>query len=242
MRALGLLVAAAMSLGLPATADADALADCLASENIRHCVALVERATRGDLEAAGEALTRAAVSLAEMSGRDAALLAVAPSAQAFAVYVERECTRRRLMLDAGTGAGHAELACRAELQAARAATLWGEVGGRPDLGEVQDRAWRLVAIDGQPVLEGTDPDLTFGEDGRAGGDASTNRWFAAYARHGLGVAFGAAGSTMMYNDEPPGRMAQEQAYLRTLARVDRLSVEEGRLHLLAEGQSVLEFE
>ncbi|MFW5835054.1 MAG: META domain-containing protein [Pseudomonadota bacterium] len=241
MRALGAALAAmAMMLALPAAASP--LAACLASENPRACLELVERAVRGDLEAAGEAVVAAAASLGDVGERDAALLAFAPSAEAFAVYVERECVRRRLMLDAGTGGGQAELACRAELQLARAATLWDEVGGRGEPLELAGRDWRVVRLDGQPVLEGTSPTLTFGEDGRAGGDASTNRWFAGYLVHGFGLAFGAAGSTMMYNDQPPGRMDQERRFLGHLGEVDRFRLVEGRLELLARGRVVVELE
>jgi heat shock protein HslJ len=233
------LLVLALAMTLPVPALATALATCLASENPRLCLPLVERATRGDLEAAGEAGLRAATALRDATGRDAALLALAPSAEAFAVYVERECLRRRLVMDAGTGAGQAELACRAELQAARAERLWGESGGRPELPESVAREWRVIEIDGLPVLQGTEPTLVLGEDGRAGGEAGTNRWFAAYVRHGQGLAFGAAGSTLMYNDDPPGRMDQEQRYLQVLGRVDRLRLDDGRLELLALGRPVL---
>ncbi len=241
-----LILAAVLGFAGLGTAVAGPLEDCMASSEAqpaaRACLDMRARAASGDLDAAVEAATSAAVELAEVTGRDAALRTLIASERAFVVYEERECRRRGAVMDAGTGAGAVELACHAELRSARAAQLWGENGGVPAIDLPADREWRLVEIESLPVLEGTAPTLAFEDAERVGGDASTNRFFAPYYREGLGIAFGLAGSTMMFNDEPPGRMAQEQRYLALLGEVDRLRRDGDRLELLAAGRPVLVFE
>ena len=244
-RAAAALACALMLLAAPATADP--LAECHAAGAspvaVTACLELHARAAGGDLAAATEVAARAAERLAEATGHGAAVDALAASEAAFAAYLAAECGRRGAVVDAGTGAGDVALACRAELRARRAEQLWGEVGGRPADGErLTSRAWRLASLDGEAVLAGTAPDLTLGEDDRAGGDAGTNRWFAPYRLAGMGLAFGTAGTTMMYNDEPPGRMAQEQRYLQLLGKVDGWRLADGRLRLLVGEATVLVFE
>ena len=246
MRRAAAALAGALTL-LVAPAVADPLAECHAASESRvavtACLELQARAAGGDLAAATEAAARAAERLAEATGRSAAVDELAASEAAFAAYLATECGRRRAVMDAGTGAGDVALACRAELRARRAEQLWSEVGGRPADGErLTSRPWRLASIDGEAVLAGTAPDLTLGEENRAGGDAGTNRWFAPYRLAGMGLAFGTAGATMMFNDEPPGRMAQEQRYLQLLGKVDGWRLTVGRLRLLAGEATVLVFE
>jgi heat shock protein HslJ len=189
------------------------------------------------------AAAAAARGLAEATGRDAAVAALAASEAAFGNYLAAECSRRRAVVDAGTGAGHVDLACRAELRARRADQLWGEAGGRPGGAEkLTSRAWRLVRLEDNEVLAGTAPDLTLGEDDRAGGNAGTNRWFAPYHLDGMGLAFGTAGTTMMVNDAPPGRMEQERRYMQRLGQVNRWRLDGSRLSLLADDTTLLVFE
>lgn len=244
MRALAL---AAVLVATPAAAAP--LADCrdASAEGVAvtRCLEMRLSTANGDLEAAVVAATDQAQSLAAETGRDAALRTLVASEAAFAVYRERECARRVAVADTGTGAGDIGLACRAELAEMRATTLWGEVGGRPEAADgngVVGREWRLVHIDGEPVLERTAPTLTLAEDGRAGGDASTNRFNAGYRLAGMGLAFGPAASTMMFNDQPEGRMAQEQRYLQLLGEVDRFALAGGKLLLIGDGRHLLEFE
>jgi len=238
---------AALLASAAVPAMADPLAACLAESEHRAaataCLTLRARAAAGDLAAATAAAEAAARRLAEATGRDAAVDALAASEAAFATYLTAECSRRRAVMDAGTGAGDVELACGAELRARRADRLWDEVGGRPAAADaITSRPWRLVGLGGEAVLAGTAPDLTLGEDDRAGGDASTNRWFAPYHLAGMGLAFGTTGTTMMFNDEPPGRMDQEQRYLHLLGEVNRWRLEDGRLALLADDTTLLVFE
>ncbi|NBB71540.1 MAG: META domain-containing protein [Alphaproteobacteria bacterium] len=244
LAAVGMLAASPFAA---AGAAADPSAACLAASESRvaasACLELRARAAAGDLAAATVAARDAAERLAEATGRDAAVDALAASEAAFAAYLAAECDRRRAVMDAGTGAGDADLACRAELRTRRAERLWGEVDGRPIAADaITSRAWRLVRLDGDAVLAGTAPDLTLGEDDRAGGDASTNRWFAPYHVAGMGIAFGTTGTTMMFNDEPAGRMAQERRYLELLREVNRWRLDDGRLALLADDTPRLDFE
>lgn len=242
MRALGCAV---LLVAAPATGGP--LERCMTANEhrmaARQCLELHARAASGDLAAASDAATEAAARLADVTGREDARAALVASDEAFEGYVRAECGRRAAFMDAGTGAGDAALACRAELRGQRATTLWGEVGGRPaSADDLRERAWQLVAMDGRPPLDDTAPDLTLAEDGRAGGNASTNRWFAPFRVDGLGIAFGVVGATQMFNDTPPGRMAQEAGYVEALQDVVRWRLVDGRLQLL-DGQTVrLEFE
>ncbi len=238
----------AASLVLATTAAvADPLAECLARSETpvaaSACLELRARARAGDLVAATAAAETAAARLAEANGGEAAARALAASDAAFAAYLAAECERRRVLAEADTGADDVELACRAELRATRADRLWREGGGRPATADrITSRAWRLVRLDGDVVMEGTTPDLTLGEDDRAAGDAGTNRWFAPYHVAGMGIAFGTTGTTMMFDDEPPGRMEQERRYLDMLGEVNRWRLDEGRLRLLADDGTMLVFE
>jgi heat shock protein HslJ len=243
-----LAAAAAFALLSTAPAVAGPLAACFEESDKRvaagACLDLRARAATGDLAAARAAAAAAAQRQAEATGRDAPVATLAASAAAFSAFVDAECARRAAAADAGTGAGNVEPACRASLRGARAETLWSEAGGRPAAGDaIRSRAWRLVRLDGGAVLDGTAPDLTLGEDDRAGGDASTNRWFAPYHLHGMGLAFGTTGTTMMFNDAPSGRMEQERRYLDLLAEVNRWRLADaGRLALMAGDTTLLVFE
>jgi heat shock protein HslJ len=109
--------------------------------------------------------------------------------------------------------------------------------------DVADREWQLVALDGSPPIAGVDVTLAFDGDGRLFGTTGANRYFASVERDGDGgFVAGAAGSTRMFRDEPPGLMQQESRYLELLARVRGYRLVDGRLALLADGAPLLEYE
>ncbi len=117
-------------------------------------------------------------------------------------------------------------------------------GMSPAFEGVQGVPWRVVRINGADALEGVTVHMSF-SDGRVEGSAGTNRFFASYERgEGMALTIGSAGSTMMFNDEPPGRMDQEHQFLNVLESVDRYTVsgegETRRLTLQDEAQVLIE--
>jgi heat shock protein HslJ len=93
--------------------------------------------------------------------------------------------------------------------------------------KLEDNPWLVTAIaneDGElaPVIEGTTPDIHFGE-GQANGDASCNRFFGGYEATADGeLQFGELATTMMACLEAV--MEQEQAFLEALDAVDSYSI------------------
>ena len=90
--------------------------------------------------------------------------------------------------------------------------------------------WRLVSLDGRPVLEGTRVTAVFKEDSRVSGSAGCNGYSGTAAVTGEQLAVGALLSTRMYC-YPDDRMAQESAYLAALGKATQYRVVSGRLQL-----------
>ena len=110
---------------------------------------------------------------------------------------------------------------------------------------LQGTVWQLTDLNTGTalvsVLEGTTITATV-VDGKIGGSAGCNTYFAAIAADGDRWTIGPAGSTEMYCAAPAGIMEQEQAYLSALARVDDLEIEGDVLTLSsADGARLLTF-
>jgi len=92
-----------------------------------------------------------------------------------------------------------------------------------------------------PPLPSTKITLDFGIDGRVGGTAGCNHYFATYTLKGTAITFGQAGSTLMYCVDP-GVMDQESAYLALLGQATSITVDGDRLTLLdGKGSPILTF-
>jgi heat shock protein HslJ len=92
-----------------------------------------------------------------------------------------------------------------------------------------------------PPVPGTMITMDFGTEGKIGGTAGCNHYFASYEVKGTGITIGQAGSTMMYCSDP-GVMDQETTYLALLTRSKTLSVEGEHLTLSGEqGSPILTF-
>ena len=103
----------------------------------------------------------------------------------------------------------------------------------PDL---KGTSWLLVEINGQPVLDGSDPTLVF-ENDRAGGNGSCNTFGGDYTAEKGKLTFGSIFSTLMYCE---GVMDQETAYLAALEEAAGYHVKDGNLQILnADGQVTL---
>jgi heat shock protein HslJ len=92
-----------------------------------------------------------------------------------------------------------------------------------------------------PAIPGTTITMDFGTEGKIGGSAGCNHYFASYEVKGTGITIGQAGSTMMYCSNP-GVMDQESTYLALLTRAKTISVEGEHLTLSGEqGALILTF-
>lgn len=100
------------------------------------------------------------------------------------------------------------------------------------------RTFSIVEIGGAPVLEGTAPEMAFGDDGRVTGRATINRMFGPYALDGDTLRLGPMASTMMAG--LPAAMEQEHRLLSLLGTPLRIraGTAAGEV-VLDDGQSTL---
>jgi heat shock protein HslJ len=96
--------------------------------------------------------------------------------------------------------------------------------------ELNGTSWSLVEINGQPVLEDSNPTLVFEADS-AGGHGSCNGFGGDYDAKDGNLTFGAIFSTMMYCEDT---MDQEIAYLAALQDAAGYQVKDGNLLILNE--------
>jgi heat shock protein HslJ len=105
----------------------------------------------------------------------------------------------------------------------------------PDL---EGTSWDLVEINGQPVLEGSDPTLIFEADS-IGGNGSCNVFGGEYTAEDGKLTFSNIFSTLMFCEETSD---QEAAYLGALEEAASYQVKDGNLQILdADGQVTLTF-
>lgn len=92
-----------------------------------------------------------------------------------------------------------------------------------------------------PPLPSPKITMDFGNDGRIGGTAGCNHYFATYTLKATAITFGQVGSTLMYCGDP-GVMDQENAYLALLGKAASITVDGDRLTLLdGKGSPILTF-
>ena len=110
-------------------------------------------------------------------------------------------------------------------------TLTG-CGGEP-ASLLQGAEWTVDAIDGKPLVTGSQVTLAFAPDGQLSGQASCNRFMTAYRLSGEGLAISPAAGTRMMCDE--ALMAQEHTFLGALGQVQSFSIEGDGALLLRTG-------
>jgi len=104
--------------------------------------------------------------------------------------------------------------------------------------DLENTAWSLIEVNGQPILDGTNPTLVF-EDDRAGGNGSCNTFSGDYTAENGKLTFGPIVSTLMFCD---GFMDQESAYLTALQEAAGYQIRGDNLEILdAAGQVTLTF-
>jgi heat shock protein HslJ len=88
------------------------------------------------------------------------------------------------------------------------------------------------------LLEGTEIDAVFGEDGDLTGSAGCNQYFAGYETEGDLITIGAPGATRRFCAEPPGVMEQEAAYVAALASAATWNISGDQLQLRTAGDQL----
>ncbi|MDA7086081.1 META domain-containing protein [Pseudomonas sp. SA3-5] len=85
-----------------------------------------------------------------------------------------------------------------------------------------ERTYQVEWIGERPLIDRSHLTITFGEDGRAYGNAGCNHWFARYKLAGQQLDFDTAGSTRKIC--APALMEQEARFLDSLGKVQRWDV------------------
>jgi heat shock protein HslJ len=110
-------------------------------------------------------------------------------------------------------------------------------GGEP-ASLLRGAEWAVDAIEGKPLVSGSQATLAFAPDGRLSGQASCNRFTSTYTLSGEGLHIAQAASTRMLCDD--ALMAQESSFLAILGSAQNFSIEaDGALLLRAgDGRSI----
>jgi heat shock protein HslJ len=114
--------------------------------------------------------------------------------------------------------------------------LQGCTGGNP----LEGTAWTLTAINGNPIIEGTEPYLIFDENS-VGGSAGCNSTGGDYQVNNNQITFDGLVSTMMYCMEPEGAMDQENDFLTALSNATTFNISGNQLIIKAQGGEQLTF-
>ena len=94
---------------------------------------------------------------------------------------------------------------------------------------IPEGSWKLVSLNGDPVLAGTELTIEF-KDGQAAGFSGCNSFGGAYEQSGESLKFGELAMTLMACLDN-GVMDQESAYMAALGAVDTVKVGENTLTL-----------
>ena len=106
--------------------------------------------------------------------------------------------------------------------------------------ELLETIWILDNLSGKPVVGRQPPTLSLSKDGRVGGNSGCNTYFAGTTLKDTSLSFGAIAGTQMACS--PELMAQEQAFLGTLAKTTAFALDGMRLTLVdATGAAILGF-
>lgn len=99
-------------------------------------------------------------------------------------------------------------------------------------------AWSLTELPGAELPAAVAVTAQF-DEGRIGGGAGCNRYFASYEVRGDSLRIGPAGITKMMCPDP--QMAVEKTFLAALADVTTFALADGRLHLRTAAGGTLAF-
>jgi len=111
-------------------------------------------------------------------------------------------------------------------------------------GELRDREWKLVSIEGFDALPSgaARPTAWFDRDGRFAGNTGCNSAGASYTVQGSELTIRTLVSTKRACADPEGNRL-ERAYIGAIEKAQRFRIDGGRLELLsADGAVVARFE
>ena len=100
-------------------------------------------------------------------------------------------------------------------------------------------SWQVETMGGTAIVAGSEPQITFTQDGQINGTTGCNRFFGAYAQTGAQIAFSSVGMTKMAC-MADGIMGQEMAFTailsgKTEGRIDSLG------YLVIRGENGISF-
>lgn len=102
-----------------------------------------------------------------------------------------------------------------------------------------DTTWRVVELDGAPVLAGEPPSLSFAADGSLTGSGGCNQYRSSYQITGEGLRLGPALATRMACANPEMN-TQEVNFFARLEEITRFDISEaGRLLLFVNDTPVI---
>lgn len=102
-------------------------------------------------------------------------------------------------------------------------------------------SWRLIELNGQPVVGGETLTLEFAADGQqVSGYGGCNQFFGPYTQNGASLQLGPLASTRRACLDP-ALNTQETAYFQALESTTRYSIEQGQLVLYSGNEVVARF-
>lgn len=110
--------------------------------------------------------------------------------------------------------------------------------GQGDRISLDGTSWKLVALNGEPPLEGTTITAAFSE-GEITGNSGCNSYAGSHTLDGNEITFDTLLATEMACLEPEGVMEQETTYLETLRGAAEVRLTDGQMEMLDESGAVL---
>jgi heat shock protein HslJ len=112
-----------------------------------------------------------------------------------------------------------------------------------DIQELSGTEWDVTMVNNGReavvgVIEGTELNVLFGEDGELSGSAGCNQYIGGYTVDGNAIEIGQLGSTMRFCAEPEGIMEQEQAFLAALQSAATFRIEGDTLEMRTAADAI----
>jgi len=115
---------------------------------------------------------------------------------------------------------------------------YGESPIKDELLKIEDHFWRVVSLNGRPLIEDTHITLEF-ENFQAVGTGGCNNYFTSYERSSTDINFGFVASTAMECELPEGILSQESSYFNALEPVVTYNIEEKQLNMFDSSGKLL---